>query len=408
MYLHSLSLTNFRNYARLDIELSPHVVVLVGANAQGKTNLLEAIHYLAMGSSPLADADREMINWLAAEDTLPHARLVGVVHRERDQVKIEITLMQAQEAAANGRSVPLRKQIRVNGVNRRIAELVGSLHVVLFLPQDISLVDGSPGKRRRYMNLLLSQVDPRYYRALQQYGKVVYQRNHLLKRLRGRGANGDQLIFWDEQLVEHGAYLMDRRRWLIARFNEIVADIHPALTGGAESLRLEYRPSLDISGHSIGENGQFVLELGAGPGRADASLDGIREAFQHGLTLGRQREIDRGQSMVGPHRDDLCFLANDVDMNVYGSRGQQRTSALAVKLAEVEWLNQETGEMPVLLLDDMMSELDPERQRHLMATMARAQQVIVTATDIAGYPPGFFENATLYRVEAGRLRNEVL
>ena len=400
MYLGSLSLTNFRNYARLELGLSPHVIVLVGANAQGKTNLLEAIYYLALASSPLADADRQLINWLAAEDTLPHARVVGQVVKGDAKTLIEITLMQAN----NGANGSLRKGIRVNGANKRVAELVGQLNVVLFLPQDISLVDGSPGKRRRYLNAMLCQTDPRYYRALQAYGRVVYQRNHLLKRLRDRRQDPEQLAFWNEQMIENGAYLIERRRWLIGRINEIIADIHPALTGGDEHLRLDYQPGVDLD-TCADENGQLSLGLPA-DARRDLEIPEIQQALARALAAMRGQEISRGISLVGPHRDDLRFVANGIDMNVYGSRGQQRTSALTVKLGEVEWLRQETGEMPVLLLDDMMSELDPDRRNYLMGTLHRAQQVVVTTTDIHGFPAEFLEQATLYEVEGGRLARQ--
>ena len=397
MYLESLSLTNFRNYVRLDLELVPHVIVLKGANAQGKTNLLEAIYYLAMASSPLADADRQVINWLATEDTLPHARLVGRVAKGNGTTLIEITLMLPN----NGTNGSLRKGIRVNGVNKRVAEFVGQLNVVLFLPQDISLVDGSPGKRRRYLNAMLCQTDPRYYRALQKYGQVVYQRNHLLKRLRDRRQDPEQLVFWDQQMTEDGAYLIERRQWLIRRLNEIIADIHPALTGGDEHLRLDYRPGVDLVA-SGDENGQLALRLHE-TSQQEIKVPDIQRAFAQALIAVRGREIARGISLVGPHRDDLRFVANSVDMNIYGSRGQQRTTALTVKLGEVEWLRQETGEMPVLLLDDVLSELDPDRSSYLVETLHRAQQVMMTTTDIHGVDAEFLENATLYEVEGGRL-----
>ena len=397
MYLESLSLTNFRNYVRLELELPPHGIVLKGANAQGKTNLLEAIYYLAMASSPLADADRQLVNWLAAEDTLPHARVVGRVVKGEIKTLIEITLMQAN----NGTNGSLRKGIRVNGVSRRVAELVGQLNVVLFLPQDISLVDGSPGRRRRYLNAMLCQTDPRYYRALQKYGQVVYQRNHLLKRLRDRRQDPEQLAFWNQQMTENGAYLIERRRWLIGRLNEIIADIHPALTGGDEHLRLDYRPGLDLAA-SGDENGQLALGLHEAS-QGEIGIPDIQQAFTEALRFMRGREIARGISLVGPHRDDLRFVVNGVDMGIYGSRGQQRTLALTVKLGEVEWLRQETGEMPVLLLDDVLSELDPDRRNYLIETLHRAQQVLVTATDIHGFPPEFLERATLYEVQGGRL-----
>ena len=397
MYLETLSLTNFRNYARLDLRLPAAAIILQGANAQGKTNLLEAIYYLATASSPLADADRQLVNWLAVEDILPHTRLVGHVAKAGGHVQIEITLMPVGEVA-NG---SLRKAIRVNGVNRRLSELIGQLNVVLFLPQDISLVDGSPGGRRRYLNALLCQLDARYYRALQEYGQVVYQRNHLLRRLRDRRQDPEQLLFWDQQMAESGGYLVARRRWLVGRLNALLVEIHPQLTGHKEHLQLLYQPSMEVQGVSK-EGAQLALGLSEDVDWA-AELPGLRQGLAEQLVAGRKQDVARGVSCLGPHRDEMRFLANGIDLNTYGSRGQQRTAALALKLAEVAWFHQETGEMPILLLDDMMSELDPDRQAYLMETLGRAQQVVITTTHVDGFPAGFLEEATVYDVAEGQL-----
>lgn len=396
MYLTSLSLVNFRNYVRLELELEPHITVLKGDNAQGKTNFLEAIYYLSTASSPRADADRQLINWLAEEDTFSFARLVGRIAKGEGSSLIEIALVRN-----DGNGEAIRKAIRINGADRRVADLIGQVNVVLFLPQDIQLVDRSPGLRRRYLNALNCQIDPRYYLALQKYGQVVYQRNHLLRRLRGWRGDADQLAFWDNQMVELGAYLVARRRWLIRRLNAILAEIHPRLTGGREQMRLCYQPSVCLD-EAEGEGYQLAMPL-AGASDIQADVQRIAQAFGGQLAALRQAEMERGASLLGPHRDDMRFLANGVDMTIYGSRGQQRTAALSTKLAEVEWLRQETGEMPILLLDDMASELDPARRGYLIDTLDRAQQVIITATDVTGYPAGFLARARLLEVREGRI-----
>ncbi|NLS77052.1 MAG: DNA replication/repair protein RecF [Chloroflexi bacterium] len=400
MILNSLSLTNFRNYVRLEITLPPHITILQGNNAQGKTNLLEAIYYLSTATSPRAETDRQLIHWLAERDVLPFARLVGQVTKGGEALQVEITLMKGQNG--NSHAELTQKGIRVNGVNRRVSELIGAINAVLFLPQDIQIVDGSPSHRRRYLNTLLCQIDPRYYRALHKYGQVAFQRNHLLRRLRDRRQDPEQLSFWDRQMVETGAYLLARRLWLVGRLNEVIAGIHPDLTGQQEHLRLAYESSVELAQPARAEDGlQLALSLEAEGAAPDVAR--LRQAFEEQLAAKRPEEIARGASLLGPHRDDLRFLVNGTDMTIYGSRGQQRTAALSAKLAEVEWLHQETGEMPILLLDDMVSELDPARRNYLLAMLARAQQAIVTTTDIEGFSPEFLQQATLYTVREGQL-----
>lgn len=400
MYLKSLSLVNFRNYVRLEMALSPHITVLQGDNAQGKTNFLESIYYLVTANSPRAEADRQLINWLADEDVIPYARLVGQVVRQETTTQIEITLIKNQQTGKVAENSALRKAIRINGVNRRVTDLVGKAHVALFLPQDIQLVDGPPDGRRRYLDALLCQIDPRYYRALQKYSQVAYQRNHLLRLLREH-EDPEQLLFWDRQLVEEGAYLISRRRWLVDRLNEFTGQIHPRLTGQEEHLKLQYCPSVRLE-EEAGGGYQLAMPL---DGVADTrpEVGHIAQAFATQLAPLRREEIERGTSLLGPHRDDLRFWVNGVDMTIYGSRGQQRTIALATKLAEVEWLHQETGEMPILLLDDMISELDAARRRYLLETLNRAQQVIITTTDIGDYAADFLQQACLLRVWQGRI-----
>jgi DNA replication and repair protein RecF len=380
MRLSHLSLHNFRNYVRLDLDLPPGVSVLVGDNAQGKTNLLEAIYYLATSRSPHAGADREVVNWLATErEPLPYARLVGRVARAASEASLEITLTQQEN---NGDRY--RKQIRLNGVPRRAMDLLGHLNVVLFVPEDITLVSGSPGGRRRYLDVTLCQIDPAYCRHLSRYNQIVTQRNALLRDLRERGGDPAQLAFWDEQLVEHGAPLVARRREAVAALDELAHTVHAELTDGLEHLHLHYEPSLEL--------------------QPEGSL---REAFQARVKAVRRREVAAGMTLVGPHRDELRFLIDGVDAGVYGSRGQQRTAALALKLAEVELMQRETGEQPVLLLDDVLSELDAHRRRFLLAWLASSdgpEQAIITTTDLHILPETFLQRCRLWRVQQGQLQ----
>ncbi len=380
MRLTHLTLHNVRNYVRLELDLPPGVIVLLGDNAQGKTNLLEAIYYLATTRSPHAGADRELVNWLAIEqEPLPYARLVGRVARGGSELTVEITLTRQENNAGR-----YHKQIRLNGVPRRAMDLLGQLTVVLFMPEDIDLVFGPPSLRRRYLDATLCQIDPTYCQALSHYNQVITQRNALLRDLGERGGDPAQLLFWDERLVEHGSQVIARRQEALLALDELVHTIHSELTGGAERLRLRYLPGVNV------EERGTIAENAA--------------RFQAQVAAWRGREIAAGMTLVGPHRDEVRFLIDGIDAGVYGSRGQQRTAALALKLAEVEMMRRETGEYPVLLLDDVLSELD-EHRRHLIQSRLDngPEQAILTTTDLHTLPESFLHRCRLWRVQMGRL-----
>jgi DNA replication and repair protein RecF len=398
VHLKHLSLANFRNYVRLELELPPGIILVQGENAQGKTNLLEAIYYLATARSPYATADRELINWLAEEEELTFARLVGQMQKDVALQRLEITLLKELASGADGYG--LKKHIRINGVPKRVLDLIGQLNVVLFLPQDIDLVAGSPSGRRRYLDTTICQFDSLYCRTLRRYGRVLTQRNHLLRQLQERRGNLDQLRFWDQKLAEDGAHLVARRREVIAELEELAKAIHLELTGQDEHLSLRYEPSVRMPDIHY----QIPLELGS-ERRLDIrySESSIRESFLEQLREITHEEIQRGMSLIGPHRDDLRFLAGGVDMRIYGSRGQQRTVVLALKLAETKLLAEETGEQPIMLLDEVMSELDEARRHYLMKAIENSQQAVLTTTHWNAYSPEFLAQATLLRVKEGRI-----
>ena len=381
MRLTHLTLHNFRNYVRLDLDLPPGVTVLLGHNAQGKTNLLEAIYYLATSRSPHAGADRELVNWLAVEqEPLPYARLVGRMEKGASESTVEITLTQQENNGAR-----YRKQIRLNGVARRAMDLLGQLNVVLFLPEDLALVSGSPIRRRRYLDATLCQIDATYCRTLSRYNQIVTQRNALLRDLRERGGDPVQLAFWDERLVERGAYLVGRRWEALLALDELAHAVHGELTDSVEQLHLRYVPSVEMEG--------------------PADTEAVGAAFQAQIQALRQREIASGMTLVGPHRDEVRFVINGVDAGIYGSRGQQRTAALALKLAEVDLMRAETGEHPVLLLDDVLSELDEHRRRFLVHALEDGvEQAIITTTDLHTLPEEFLQRCHTWQVEMGLLR----
>jgi len=399
VYLEHLSLANFRNYVRLELDLPPGITLVQGENAQSKTNLLEAIYYLATARSPHATADRELINWLAEEEELTFARLAGQIQKDRALQRLEISLLKERAPAANAHS--LKKQIRINGVPRRVLDLIGQLNVVLFMPQDIDLVAGSPSGRRRYLDTTICQFDSLYCRTLRRYGRVLTQRNHLLRQLQERRGSHEQLRFWDEKLAEDGAHLIARRREVIVELEELARAIYLELTGRDEHLSLRYEMSTRMP--------DTHYQIPLGPGFEGGlgirySESSIREAFLEQLRGITREEIQRGMSLIGPHRDDLGFLAGGVDMRIYGSRGQQRTVVLALKLAEAELLARKTGEQPVVLLDEVMSELDEARRRYLMQAIENSQQAILTTTHWNAYSPEFLAQATLLRVKEGRIK----
>lgn len=403
MRLIHLALHNFRNYVRLDLDLPEGVTVLQGDNAQGKTNLLEAIYFLATSRSPRTSTDRDVVNWLAFDDPLPFARLEGEAVRGDAAMRIEVTLVQRSNHD-NG-SVRLSKQIRIDGANRRALDLVGLLPVVLFLPSDINLVTGSPSGRRRHLSATLCQMDAGHCRELVEYERVLTQRTALLKELRERGGRSiqDQLGFWDERLVALGSRITTRRAAHVRDLDDEARRQHRGISAGRDSLTLSYRPGI-CGPIQSGDPGDVWAE-GLAEALMAGDVGGVEGLFQKRLDHLRRREVAAGLSLAGPHRDDLDFLDSGRDMRAYGSRGQQRTAALAVKLAEVSVMTRELGEAPLLLLDDVMSELDDTRRGALLQLLTSVPQAIVTATDWDDFSPAFLSQARCLRVVEGRLQD---
>jgi len=405
MVIRHLSLTNFRLYARLEAALPAGSLILVGANAQGKTSLLEALYYLGTGQSHHATSDRQLINFLSlSTEPLPFARIVaeagGLERTTGDNTpkRIEIRLVLDPAQTGEGR---LRKEILVNGVKRRLSDLAGQVNVVLFLPQDLTLIEGSPSDRRRYVDVALSQVDSTYSFALGEYGKVLTQRNALLKQLGERGGAEAQLDFWDERLGEHGGQIVTARAAALAELEALASTIHRDLTRGADGLRLAYHPAFDPA---AAPDGQLGLPLDVPVHRSGLTAAEVQAGKIEKLRATRGEEIARGMTLTGPHRDEIRFLAGGIDLGIYGSRGQARTAVLALKLAEVDWMRARTGEWPVLLLDEVLAELDANRRAELLARLHGAEQVVMTTTDLGLFPPAFVQAATVWQVENGRIR----
>ena len=323
MNLTSLSLTNFRNYVRLELALSSGLTLIQGTNAQGKTSLLEAAYYLATSKSPHAGVERELVNWLAREDANRFLRVQGHVRHNGPSgasEQLEVIL-----APTNGSTASYGKRVRINGVVQRAIDLVGHLRVVLFLPEDIELVNGAPTGRRRYLDIALCQIEPDYCRALSTYNQVIQQRNALLRQLRERGGSAQQLTFWDDQVVKLGAHLMQRRQWFISALEMAARERQRALTDGHERLYLEYLPSVDPARDPAQVANQLLLAYdviaeGHTPYAAHSERE-IAQAFQAQLQAVRSREIAAAMTLLGPHRDDMRFLVQGRDLRTYGSRG---------------------------------------------------------------------------------------
>ncbi len=400
MHIQQLSLTNFRLYARLEVDLPAGALILVGSNAQGKTALLEALYFLATGQSHHAASERQLINFLALQEPQPFSRVVAEARSARDRVRVELRVI--AEMGGEGR---LRKEVLLNGAKKRLADLAGRITAVMFLPQDMAIVEGSPSERRHYLDVALCQVDPIYQHNLSEYGKVLSQRNALLKQIQESGVSPDLLDFWDAKLCELAGQLQAARTHAVAELEALASPIHRELTAGKEGLRLAYHPSFDPNAAAAPE-GQLGLPLSTPVHTLGLSASDIETLLCERLKASRSDEIARGQTLYGPHRDELRFVANGLDVGVYGSRGQVRTAVLALKLAETEWMRQRTGEWPILLLDEVLSELDAQRRSDLLRRLSAADQFVITTTDLAPFPPEFLARATVWRVRSGSVSPE--
>jgi DNA replication and repair protein RecF len=321
---------------------------------------------------------------------------VGEVQRRDGHHRIEVRLIQEMNGV-NG-SLKFRKEALLDGVKRKINEIVGLFNAVIFLPQMARIIEEGPSERRRYLDMLISQVSPRYVAHLSDYGQTLSQRNALLKQLAERGGDVGQLAVWDGMLARHGAFIMRERIRAIREVEAEAKRIHYELTHGREVLRLDYQPAFDPLSPP---EGQMPLPVSTVVDRSDISIEDIEAGMVEALRKLQREEIARGVTTIGPHRDELRFLSNQVDLGDYGSRGQGRTALLALKLAEVAWLHQRTGEWPVLLLDETLSELDTGRRSDLLNALSSCDQALLTATDLSMFEPSFVRQHTVWRVADG-------
>lgn len=369
MILRKLEVHDFRNYHSLSLSLSPHITIFVGQNAQGKTNILESVLLLALAKSHRAGKDSEMIRWEAES-----AFVTGEVERNQRRYSLDLRIMK------HG------KKVRINGLEkRRISDFIGHLNVVLFAPEDLMLVKGGPQARRRFLDIELGQMSPQYLYNLAQYQKVLQQRNNILKNSdRLDKSLLDMLSVWDEQLIEYGSKLILKRLEFVSKLQQFSSNIHQRITSGGEELTLQYKSSL-------------LEDL--------PLLEELRLRFEQQLKGKQKEDFRRGSTSVGPHRDDVEVRIDGKNVHTFGSQGQQRTAALSMKLAEIDLIRYEVGEYPVLLLDDVLSELDEMRQLHLLESMGERVQTFITTTMTYGLEELMREKAVVYRVHQGTLLN---
>jgi len=363
MFLSHLKIRNFRNLAAVDLDLSAGVNLFFGPNAQGKSALLEAVSYLATSTSHRTRRDDELIRW-GEEAAYVRGQLAGG----------------PEEALEFGLSRE-GKQVKVAGERlKRICDLYGRLRVVLFVPEDLEIVSGGPSERRRFIDLTLAQVESGHITHLQEYQQVLRSRNQLLKRAEGRRFDPDELASWDHQLVEAALPVFEARRQALEELAEDLERFHRQMTDGAETLRVDYQCSA-----RSGED------------------QPLKQAYREQLAASRERDLQLGSTCLGPHRDDLRFTLDGRDLRAFGSQGQRRTSVLALRLAELEWLRRKTGQHPLMLLDDVIYEMDEGRRGHFFKAIEQGGQALITATELEHLAP-LAPRAKLFRVSGGEVR----
>ncbi|PZC48454.1 MAG: DNA replication and repair protein RecF [Chloroflexi bacterium] len=424
MYLRTLELDAFRSYDHLRLTLPPGLTLFIGDNAAGKSNLLEAIAVLAMTRSPRATTEGEMIGWpaitAATREEPAVARIAGQAERSQGPVQVEIALV--ARADAQGRPLKSRsgaplssKRLRLNGIARRATEIVGQIGAVLFTTLDIEILTGPPSRRRRFLDLLIAQSDRGYARAYSTYDKAVTQRNAVLKHMGAGDATAAELAPWDDVLAHEGGIILAARASAVAALAELAPERHRFLTSGDEAgaLRLAYLPALGPPALGLPALGPPTLARGVAPAGDPPDAAAASGLLRDAMAAVRRREVGAGTTLVGPHRDDLSLTIDARPAGAYASRAQQRSVALALRLAEADLLRQRTGEAPILLLDDLFSELDVARREATAAALADTlgaspgtAQLLVTTADARALPDALPGATAGFRIADGRVETD--
>lgn len=357
MIIKSIELADYRNYDFLDLKFDKGTNILFGDNAQGKTNILEAIYVSATTKSHKGSKDREIVNFEKEE-----AHIRTYLEKEGVETRIDMHLRKNKS-----------KGIAIDGVKlKKAADLLGLMNVVFFSPEDLGIIKNGPAERRRFVDMELCQLDNIYLYNLNHYNKIVNQRNKLLKDMYMNPDLKETLNIWDMQLVSYGSKIIERRRLFVEQLNEIIYDIHKKLSGEREELRIQYEPNVEV------------------------------ENFEKNMKMSRERDMKSKMTSVGPHRDDFSFIIGNVDIRKYGSQGQQRTAALSLKLSEIELVKRVTKDNPILLLDDVLSELDSNRQNYLLNSIGDIQ-TIITCTGLEEFVNNRFEINKVFNVSNGKV-----
>jgi len=355
MYISSLKLADFRNIVSLHMEFSQGTNILYGENAQGKTNILESLYMISTTKSHRGVRDRDMIRFGMEESHIRSLIMKGGIDY---RVDMHLRKNKSKGIAINGQRI------------RKASELIGLLHIVFFSPEDLGIVKNGPAERRRFMDMELCQLDASYLHNLNQYNKTVENRNRLLRDMYQFPDLQDTLSIWDDQLINYGRQIIESRRGFISDLNEIVGDIHSKLSGNREHLTILYEPNTEA------------------------------DEFEEKLRRSRERDIHMKSTSVGPHRDDFSFMDRDTDLRRYGSQGQQRTCALSLKLSEIDLVKKVIGHRPVLMMDDVLSELDSGRQNYLLSTIGGIQ-TFITCTGLDEFVNNRFKIDQVFRIESG-------
>lgn len=355
MYIESIELKNYRNYNLLSLQFDKGTNILYGDNAQGKTNILEAVYLCGTTKSHRGSKDREMIRF---EQDESHIRMF--VNKDGVSHKIDMHLKKNKA-----------KGIAIDGIPiRRASELFGIVNIVFFSPEDLNIIKNGPGERRRFIDSELCQLNKVYLSDLSSYNHVLNQRNKLLKDIGYQSSLAATLDVWDEQLVRYGKSIIESRHEFISDINDIIGGIHSSITGGKEKIELVYEPNVKS------------------------------DEFYEQLQKNREKDFKFRNTSSGPHRDDLCVRINDIDIRKFGSQGQQRTAALSLKLSEIYLVQKKIKDVPILLLDDVLSELDANRQNYLLDSI-RDVQTMITCTGLDDFVNKRFEINKLFKVVEG-------
>lgn len=367
MKIDKLILKNFRSYENLNMKFSSSLNIFTGYNAQGKTNIIEAIYYAALGTSYRLKNDNDLINW----------------DKENAIINIDFSRLDIDNNIKFYLYKKKRRQIILNGQAIRQRDLPGNITVVLFSPEDLLLIKGAPSLRRRFLDIELSQTDIFYYNTLVKYNKIVNQRNMLLKKIREHRVSSSTLSIWDAQLVEAAVFIWQRRYKAIELMSDFAAEMQKAISSEKEILRMKYKIK------------NIVLDKDI--------LKSLKNVYQEALIKSRDDDIRRGSTNIGPHHDDIELFINHINLKNFGSQGQQRTSVLSLKLAELSYIKSISGQYPILLLDDVMSELDEKRRERMLEYLQKKEiQIFITTTDDPVFQK--IKDARFYKVSLGNVQ----